>query len=256
MHQPDHTDGEAYALRRVRHETRRRSLTVEAIERLSQGMLRLIFRSPDLADFSSQSPDDHLKVILPGADGETIMRDYTPRAFDRTLGQLTIDFAIHDAGPATAWALAAKVGDTLTIGGPRGSTILPDGLDWLCLIGDETALPAIGRRIEEAREGLTITSLTIVQSQADIQDLQTKAQWSPYWITRDDGQLTDEAALIERLGEVLPKAGRGFVWVAAEAKVARALRTHLVETVGLDPRQIKASGYWVSGAEGAHQPIN
>ena len=256
MQQSDQTDGQAYALRRVRHEPRRRKLTVEAVERLSPGMLRLVFRSPDLADFPSQSPDDHVKVILPGADDAMIMRDYTPRAFDRASGQLTIDFAIHDAGPVTAWALAAKVGDELMVGGPRGSTILPDDLDWLCLIGDETALPAIGRRIEEAREGLSITSLTIVQSQADIQSFRTLAIWSPHWIARDDTHLADNDALIARLGEVLPKAGRGFVWVAAEAKVARALRTHLVERLGMDPRQIKASGYWVSGAEGAHEPID
>ena len=70
-----------------------------------------------------------------------IMRDYTPRAFDQASGRLTIDFAIHGAGPVTAWALAVRVGDALNIGGPRGSTILPDDLDWLCLIWDETALP-------------------------------------------------------------------------------------------------------------------
>ena len=256
MHQPDQAADQTYALRRVRHEPRRRKLTVVAVERLSPGMLRLVFRSPDLADFPSQSPDDHVKIVLPGPDGAMIMRDYTPRAFDRASGQLTIDFAIHDAGPVTAWALAAKVDDELMVGGPRGSTLLPDDLDWLCLIGDETALPAIGRRIVEAREGLPITSLTIVQSQADIQSFRTLATWSPHWIARDDTGLTDDAALIERLGEVLPKVGRGFIWVAAEAKVARALRTYLVETLGRDPRQIKASGYWVRGAEGAHEPID
>ena len=256
MRQPDEAESQTYALRRVRHEPRRRKLTVETIERLSPGMLRLVFRSPDLADFPSQSPDDHVKVVLPGPDGAMIMRDYTPRAFDRSSGQLTIDFAIHDAGPVTAWALAAKVGEELMVGGPRGSTILPDDLDWLCLIGDETALPAIGRRIEEGRQGLPISSLTIVQSLADVQSFQTQAIWSSVWIARDDTPLADDAALIERLEEVLPKSGRGFVWVAAEAKVARALRTHLVETLGMDPRQIKASGYWVRGAEGAHEPID
>ncbi|MGL1747182.1 siderophore-interacting protein, partial [Vibrio parahaemolyticus] len=48
------------------------------------------------------------------------------RRFDPVLGTLTIDFALHQAGPATAWALAAKPGDRLEIGGPRGSTILAD----------------------------------------------------------------------------------------------------------------------------------
>ncbi len=255
MNPSDPAETQAFAIRRVRHEPRRRMLTVEAIERLSPGMLRMVFRSPDLADFPSQSPDDHVKVFLPGAEGAPIMRDYTPRAFDRALGRLTIDFAIHDAGPVTAWALSAKVGDELNIGGPRGSALLPDDLDWLCLIGDETALPSIGRRIEEAREGLAITSLVVTQNRADAQNFETRADWTPIWVAREDTDLPDETVLIEHLAHALPKTGRGFVWVAAEAMVARTLRTHLVETLGLDPRQIKAAGYWVAGAEGAHQPI-
>ena len=255
-HPLDPADSQTYALRRVRHEPRRRTLRVEAVERLSPGMLRLVFRSPDLADFPSQSPDDHVKVMLPTADGGMIMRDYTPRAFDREAGRLVIDFAIHDAGPVTAWALAAKVGDQLIVGGPRGSAILPDNLDWLCLIGDETALPAIGRTIEEARPGARIVSLVIVESQADIQTFETKAEWSPHWIARDQTQLSDEAALIERLEAILPKFDRGFVWLAAEAQVARALRAHLAGPVGLPLNQIKASGYWVKGAEGAHERLD
>ncbi|MBO9708783.1 MAG: siderophore-interacting protein [Caulobacter sp.] len=244
-----------WALRRMRHDIRRRDCVVETVERLSPGMLRLVFRSPDLTDFPSASPDDHVKLMIPGPGGETIMRDYTPRAFDRTAGRLVIDFAVHDAGPATAWALAAKVGDTLVIGGPRGSTLLPEAVDWLVVIGDETALPAIGRRVEESPEGLTISGLAIVETQADVQTFETPAAWSPHWVLRDQVDVDDAAALIARLDEVIPKAGEGFFWVAAEARVARALRAHLIEVRGVDPRRIKAAGYWIRGAEGAHEPI-
>ena len=50
----------------------------------------------------------------------------------------------HDGGPATSWAKAAVPGDTLEIGGPRGPTIVANDFDWFLLVGDETALPAIG----------------------------------------------------------------------------------------------------------------
>lgn len=241
--------------RRVRHDVRRRHCTVEQIQRLSPGMLRVVFRSSDLADFPSQSPDDHVKLMIPGPDGAVIMRDYTPRAFDRDAGTLVIDFAIHEAGPATAWAVAAKVGDELVIGGPRGSSILPEAVDWLVLVGDETALPAIGRRIEEAPDGQEIRSLVILESQADVQAFETRARWTSTWLDRESDLGDDAEALIAKLPQVLPASGEGFIWIAAEAQVAKALRVHLINVVGVDARRIKAAGYWVRGAEGVHEPI-
>ncbi|MBI1685463.1 siderophore-interacting protein [Caulobacter hibisci] len=242
-----------WALRRVRHEIRRRVLTVAAVERLSPGMLRLAFASPDLHDFVSAGFDDHIKLFFPVEGGEPVMRDYTPRSFDTAAATLVIDFAVHEAGPATAWALSAKVGDTLNIGGPRGSVLLPEALPWLVLIGDETALPAIGRRLEEAGADETITTLGLVDAADDALAVETKAAWTPHWLVRDGGD--DAETLIAALDAVLPADKEGFVWLAAEARVAKALRAHLVEVRGLSPKQIKAAGYWVRGAEGVHERI-
>src|SRR6185436_499825 len=96
-------------------------------------------------------------------------RDFTPRRFDVASGTFVIDFALHDAGPATNWAVAAKVGDTLEIGGPRGSAVIPDDFDWYILIGDETALPAIGRRVEELRQDVPVTTIVAVASLEETQ---------------------------------------------------------------------------------------
>lgn len=250
---PAAEEADRWALRRVRHEIRRRVLTLAAIQPLSPGMLRLSFTSPDLADFVSAGFDDHIKLFFAVDGGEPVMRDYTPRSFDNAAQTLVIDFAVHEAGPATAWALGAKVGDTLNIGGPRGSVLIPDALPWLVLIGDETALPAIGRRLEEAQGGETIATLAIVDAAEDALTVETKAAWTPHWRVRDGGD--DAEALIAALDAVLPADKEGFVWLAAEARVAKALRAHLVEVRGLSPRQIKAAGYWVRGAEGVHERI-
>src|ERR1700734_1739633 len=80
-------------------------------------------------------------------------RDFTPRRYAPAAGTLEIDFAIHDAGPATRWAAQAKPGDTLALGGPRGSFVIPSAYDWHLLAGDETALPAISRRLAELPAG-------------------------------------------------------------------------------------------------------
>ena len=106
-----------HAITRVRRDTRRRTLTVTAVERITPGMARIHFASPDLHDFASLAADDHVKLFFPVAGGaspggETPMRDYTPRRFDARAGTLVLDFALHgagtDIGPATAWALHAR----------------------------------------------------------------------------------------------------------------------------------------------------
>jgi NADPH-dependent ferric siderophore reductase len=58
---------------------------------------------------------------------------------------LTIDFD-HEGGPVSDWR-AAKVGDAIRIGGPRGSQVIEGPIAHWLLVGDETALPRrIGRR--------------------------------------------------------------------------------------------------------------
>ena len=74
------------------------------------------------------------------------MREYTPRRIDLVANELDIDFVLHGDGPASTWAAQAAPGQTLDIAGPRASMVVPDLFDSYLLIGDETAIPAIGRR--------------------------------------------------------------------------------------------------------------
>lgn len=247
---------ESRQIRRVRHETKRRDLTVETIEALTPNMRRIVFRSPDLVDFVSGSPDDHIKVFLPGGDGSPVMRDYTPRRYDNAGTSLTIDFALHEAGPVTAWAMAAQVGDHLAIGGPRGSAIIPDVFDWYMLIGDETALPAIGRRLEELRPGVPVTVIGLVDNAAETQDFTSPANLSAHWVYRDVAGADDVASASAVIDKLFPAYGDGFVWLAAEAQVAKGLRAHILEVHKHTAQQMKAAGYWVRGDEGAHQPLD
>lgn len=64
-------------------------------------------------------------------------------------GELTIEFALHGDGPAANWAAKAVPGSHLVVAGPRGSFVIPKDYDWHLLVGDETALPAVARRLEE-----------------------------------------------------------------------------------------------------------
>ena len=244
-----------HQIQRLRHETRRRTLTVATIDRLTPRMLRIGFQSPDLSGFVSASADDHIKLFFPSGEGAgECMRDFTPRSFDTGRGTLVIDFALHEAGPATLWAAAAKAGDTLDIGGPRGSALIPDDFDWYLLIGDETALPAIGRRVEALRPQVPVTTIVAVASLEEAQTFDTRAAWTPVWCVRDG--MADDLALIRAIVEARdPPAGEGFVWIAAEAGVARALRTYMIEDRQHPRHWIKAAGYWTHGKADPHMSI-
>ncbi len=250
------TDTAPHTIGRARFEGRRRQLTVASVEYLTPKMLRLVFTSPDLADFESQGADDHVKIFVPGDGGEPVMRDYTPRAFDRAAQKLTLDFAIHEAGPATAWALAGKPGDQVEIGGPRGSRLVPDDFDWYLLIADETGLPAIGRRLEELRPGVPVITVVTVETKAEIQAIETRAAWAAHWVCRDKAGPDDAAALLKVLeGLTLPK-GDGYIWIAAEASVTKALKAHALGRLNHPAPWMRAGGYWLQGAAGAREALD
>lgn len=234
---------DAPVIRRIRHETRRRALTVESVERVSPAMIRVTLGGPELEGFVSGAADDHIKVLFPREGGDPEMRDYTPRR--HSAGRLTVDFVDHEGGPAATWARAARAGDTVTIAGPRGSRVIEGAIsDWL-FIGDETALPAIGRFVEELPAGVRATLLVSIPSAADAQDLTSAADVYECWLPREGGDPADPAPLLAALAEV-EIAPRCFVWVAAEAGVARALRAALLAR-GHSPRWLRAAGYWVAG---------
>ncbi|RYE63703.1 MAG: siderophore-interacting protein [Oxalobacteraceae bacterium] len=239
-------------IERFKHELKRRNLVVETVAAITPNMLRITLTGEDLADFVSSAPDDHVKILLPMPDGEPERRDYTPRFYDADTRRLVIDFAVHEAGPATRWALEAKPGTALSIGGPRGSAVITGVKRWI-LIGDETALPSIGRRVEEGRPGDTITVIAAVEGQAEEQLLETKASLRTIYVHRPLSHATDAQPLITALDtvEIEPDT---FVWVAAEASVARAIRAHLVER-GHSLPWLKAAGYWVKGKSNAHEKI-
>ncbi|WP_018389813.1 siderophore-interacting protein [Ancylobacter sp. FA202] len=245
----------APTLNRQRFEPKRRSLTVLSTERVTPSMLRLVLGGDDLADFVSAAPDDHVKVVLVRPDGVEERRDYTPRRFDAARRELTLDFALHEAGPATLWALQARPGDRLDVLGPRGSAVVEDATvaHWL-LIGDETALPAIGRRIEEAAPGARLTSLVAVTGAIEEQRFATAATLDARWIHRPAAALTQAAPFIAAL-ETIELEPATYVWVAAEAAVARAVRAYLTERRGVPIGWIKAAGYWVLGEADAHEKM-
>jgi len=240
---------------RVRHELKRRKLTVRRIEHLPPGMARVVLYGPDLAGFTSLGFDDHVKLFFPGgADGEA-RRDFTPRRFDPGAGELWIDFFLHDHGPAAEWVARAVQGQVLEVGGPKGSTVIDSAnINTHLLIGDETALPAIGRRLEELPAAAQALVVVEAEARVDRPVLKSSASVRTVWVTRDRG--SDPAApILNGLRGVEFAGTRCFAWIAHESQVARTIRSYLLAEHNVDRRWIKAAGYWRRGASGAHDKI-
>jgi len=146
---PDLTTAPVRRIQRIRHELLRRDLQVTRVEALSPGFVSVTLHGESLASFRSDSFDDHVKLFFDETAAEPARRDYTPRRFDTARQELTIEFALHGTGAASDWARQAAVGQRLVTAGPRGSMVIPTDYDWHLLIGDDSALPAVHRRLEE-----------------------------------------------------------------------------------------------------------
>jgi NADPH-dependent ferric siderophore reductase len=242
----DNTPGR---VQRVRHELRRRDLTVLHVDTPSPGFRRITFTSAELAGFTSASFDDHVKLFLDAADGaEPVRRDYTPRQYDAAAGTLAIEFALHGDGPAAHWATQAAPGQRAAIGGPRGSFIIPTDFDWHLLVGDETALPAVARRLEELPASTRAFVVLHVGDAADRRALPSAASVQVQWVDSGD-------ALVEAVRALDLPDSEGFAWGAGEAGAMAALRRVLVDEKGLDRHAVRVSAYWKQGATAHHEHI-
>ena len=246
------------AIHRVMHEIKRRRLEVLRVVDLTPRMRRITLGGPELAGFVSLGTDDHVKLLFPQnaaeqAALETLvlgagksdgpmpaMRDYTPRRYDLDTLELDIDFVLHGDGPASTWAEQAKPGQFLHIGGPRGSMIVPDMFDSYLLIGDETALPAIARRLEGLPANRRALVIIEVENGKEQQVLESAAQVNVIWVLREGGK----DHLLSTVRQIEVPTGTLYAWVATETKVSRQIRRVLLDEHGLDEQFVKAVGYW------------
>ena len=248
----------AHTIHRVMHEIKRRRLEVLRVVDLTPRMRRITLGGPELAGFVSLGTDDHVKLLFPqnaeqaaaletlvlgaGKDNGPLpeMRDYTPRRYDLNTLELDIDFVLHGDGPASTWAEQAKPGQFLHIGGPRGSMIVPDMFDSYLLIGDETALPAIARRLESLAANRRALVIVEVENGKEQQVLDSAAEVNVIWVLREGGKDN----LLTTVRQIQVPAGSLYAWVATESKVSRQIRRVLLDEHGLNEQFVKAVGYW------------
>ena len=255
----------------VDHPVVLRELEVLRVTDISPRMRRITFGGAQLGAFSrdglhlpafvTAAPDDHVKVffarngqrepVLPRQDDghldwphdgpRPIHRDYTVRRFDAAVCELDLDFVRHERGAASKWAERATPGMRLHITGPPRSQIVPDGVDWYLLIGDETALPAIGRWLEELPVAAAATAIIEVADAAEEQPIQTAANIR--WLHRDGADAGTNQLETAVRALVFP-SDNVYVWGAGETGIMRPIRRYLRTERGLPKERVALTGYW------------
>ena len=290
---------------------------VGAVEVLSPSLRRIRFVGSDLEHFDDPGLDQRIKLLVGAApvdldatddwysawlgladEVRPAMRTYTTRRVTHTAAgsSVDVDMVVHDdAGPAGDWAARAEVGDEAMLvgpdrrfeGDPGGRAFaLPAGAREVLLVGDETALPAVARILEDLaaadRRGLRATALVEVPTAADCLDLVAPDGAQVVWLVRagrphgfaldravrswtmvaagarasgasvgidgatDEDELLWEVPEADEASSGTPLRG-AYVWVAAEQGVVRGIRRHLLGEVGLGRTQVALMGYWRLG---------
>ena len=227
---------------------------VDAVYRLSPSYYRVRLGDTDLSRFFRDGlhfrllfgPDLHPgawptigsdgRIEWPGGITSWHRPVYTARVVDAQRGTMDFDVFAHEGGRVTDWCRGLLQGDEVAIMGPSGEWY--PHAKWLALFGDETALPAIARILEERPAQSAGSATILVSDKGDIQDLKKPSQVTVNWLIRGTGRsLTDEV-----LGLDIPPTDR-FVWFAGERSEADAARHVLLER-GLRKSEMRTASYW------------
>lgn len=248
---------------------------VERTERLTPHMVRVHLGGPAFADFVAAadperlaSTDRYVKLLLPAPGSDLrppydldalratlpkhelpARRTYTVRAVDHEAGTIAVDFVVHgDEGRAGPWAATARPGDLLALSGPGGGYApSTDPAVTHVLLGDDSALPAIGSALEALPAAATGVALVEVAGPADEQPLAHPAGLDLRWLHRDATGAEPGTLLLAATRE-LPRASRPVqVFAHGERTAVKAIRRLLQDEWGLEKADLSLSAYWALG---------
>jgi NADPH-dependent ferric siderophore reductase len=210
--------------------------------------VKLLFLKPGVT-YPDPIDLDVIRATWPRADWPTT-RTYTVRWFDPADGSLAIDFVTHgDEGIAAPWAAAAQPGDEIIVRGPGGAYAPDISADWHLLVGDESALPAVGAALEALPAGASAVVFALVEDEGEQVKLASAAEVDVTWLYRSDFPSASAAndALVAAVRSASFVDGAVHAFVHGEAGFVADLRRHLSAERGVPREMLSISGYWRRG---------
>jgi NADPH-dependent ferric siderophore reductase len=241
-----------------------RELAVGKITDLSPHMRRLRLHGDDLAAYNAEGIHVRLMIpprgkrnpkwptlaengmpVWPGGDDAVEQRVYTIRDMDADAGWIDVDFVMHgDNGPGSAFALHAAEGDLVAMTGPLGAD-LPDA-DWMLFAGDETALPAIGRYLNELPDHVAGHAVIEVGSTDDIIPLATKSRINVTWLLRESVAEITRSRIQDAIRAIdIPKdSNKVYCWAGVEQADYKPIHAYWRKEIGLSRDDCVAMTFW------------
>jgi NADPH-dependent ferric siderophore reductase len=201
---------------------------VVARDRLSAHLVRLTLDCPGFE--STGIPDEWVGLVAPG---QFQSRYYTVRSVRGA--ELVLDVVVHEVGLVTEWVVRDDcVGASVVLTEAKGSYLEPPGAQWLMLVGDLTAMPAMARIAAETALPTRVWAEVPDELPAYLPE-GTAVEWV-------DGPLAEVVEGLE-----WPE-GDGYFWMAGESAQMRAIRKYLMRERKLPATAYDVMGYWRASA--------
>ncbi|MEZ5296803.1 MAG: siderophore-interacting protein [Ilumatobacteraceae bacterium] len=235
---------------------------VEVVERveLTPRMLRIRLQGDVLRRIAIDQPAMSVRFVVPWpgdelelpewngnefllADGRRpALRTFTPLRHDPS-GTIEFEIVRHPGGAVSEWAEVATQGSAAGFSGPGAGYDFPADARRLLVLGDETALPAIGQLIEMAPESLALDLHVETVVPEARRDLPLRLGDDVTWhdtppVATPGAELAD---WVEKLNGLPDDT---HVWAAGEAAAVQRIRNHLFKTLGIERARGTVRGYW------------
>ncbi|MBV1933389.1 MAG: siderophore-interacting protein [Parvibaculaceae bacterium] len=166
-------------------------------------------------------------------------RVFTIRYISAT--HLTFDLISHPKGEAIDWIRNVQSGDEVLVTGPGGGYFPPSD-KWLLMGGDETALPALARILENLPTDAAGHVVIETAGRESRLSINHPKNVKLEWVDKDS---TPKGELLNRLSAILPPEDTPtYGWFAGELSQAQTMRKHFKSF--LDKKQQLSVAYWTA----------
>ncbi|WP_196223429.1 siderophore-interacting protein [Roseibium sp. RKSG952] len=231
---------------------------------LSDGMIRLRLKCGDQFE-ALWDGGIHVKLMLPktpgrtpvwpsiAANGTTVwpqgedalhVRYYTIRRVFPGLREIEVDVVSHPGGAVSDWAQTVSPGAEIGLMGPAGGET-PDQNAHVMIIGDQTALPAIYRMLEDLPASVTGHVIGAADGLNELVAYLPETALTLHAIP--ESAFAEQ--VVGRADELAREGTPTFAWFAGEYRNAQDLRKLFKRSFGLGKGAQYAFTYWRKGQE-------